>query len=60
MATHRDLARKIEELEKKYEKHETRMSEFKEGFEALRELIQAPAPPRRPIGFLAERNRAAV
>jgi hypothetical protein len=60
MATHRDLARKIEELEKKYEKHETRMSEFKEVFEALRELIQAPAPPRRPIGFLAERNRAAV
>ena len=61
MATHKDLARKIEELEKKYERHEARMNEFKEVFEALRELIHAPAtPPRRPIGFLVERNCAAV
>jgi hypothetical protein len=57
MAAHKDLARKIEELEEKYERHETHIGEI---FEALRELIQAPVQPRRPIGFLAERNRAAV
>jgi hypothetical protein len=53
MATHKDLARKIEELEKKYEKHEARIGEFREVFEALKELIRSPPPaPKRPIRFL--------
>jgi len=46
MATHKELARKIEELEEKYD------AQFKVVFDAIRELIQAPPiPPRQRIGF---------
>lgn len=40
-----DLARKIEDLEKKYD------SQFGVVFEALRQLMAAPDPSGRPIGF---------
>ncbi|HZT69677.1 MAG TPA: hypothetical protein VFC10_08010 [Terriglobia bacterium] len=46
MATHKDLAKKIEELEKKYD------AQFRAVFDAIRNLLQpAPVPPRRRIGF---------
>jgi len=45
MDTNRDLARKIEALEKKYDE------QFAEVFAAIRELIAPPAPPKRQIGF---------
>jgi phage regulator Rha-like protein len=45
LATHRDLARKLEELEHKYD------ARFKIVFDALRELTAPPEPPRRQIGF---------
>lgn len=45
MATHEELARKIEELEKKYD------SQFAIVFEAIRELIDKPEPNRKQIGF---------
>lgn len=46
MATHKELARKIEELEKKYD------AQFASVFEAIRKLMQpAPVPPKRRIGF---------
>jgi ORF6N domain len=46
MATHKDLAQKIEELEKKYD------AQFSAVFAAIRQLMQpAPVPPRRRIGF---------
>jgi len=46
MATHKDLAKKIEELEKKYD------AQFRAVFDAIRELLQpAPVPPKRRIGF---------
>lgn len=45
MATHQELARKIEELEKKYD------SQFAVVFEAIRELIESPEPKRKEIGF---------
>ena len=52
-ANHADLARKLEELEKKYD------SQFSIVFDAIRELMAEPEdPPRKPIGFhteLAER-----
>jgi hypothetical protein len=43
---HRDLARKIAELEKRYD------GQFKVVFEALQELMEPPPmPPRKQIGF---------
>jgi hypothetical protein len=45
MDTNRDLARKIEALEKKYDE------QFAEVFAAIKELITPPEPPRRRIGF---------
>ncbi len=46
MATHKELARKIEDLESKYD------AQFVSVFEAIRKLMQpAPVPPKRRIGF---------
>ena len=45
MDTNRDLARKIEALEKKYDE------QFAEVFAAIKELVAPPAPPQRQIGF---------
>lgn len=53
MSTHAALARKIHDLEKKYQKHEAHLVEFRQVFDALKKLIQAPIPIRRRIGFLA-------
>ena len=51
LATHADLARKLEALEKKYD------AQFKVVFEAIRELMKPPETKRRPIGFLLEEPR---
>ncbi len=45
LASHAELARKLDELEKKYD------AQFKEVFEAIRQLMTPPEPKRRPIGF---------
>jgi hypothetical protein len=45
LASHRDLARKIEEMEKKYD------SQFRVVFDAIRALLEAPPTKSRPIGF---------
>jgi ORF6N domain len=45
LATHKDLAKKLEELEKKYD------AQFRVVFEAIRELMIPPEPKKRPIGF---------
>jgi hypothetical protein len=45
LTSHRELARKIEELEKKYD------VQFKIVFDAIRELMAPPAAKRRKIGF---------
>ncbi|MFZ4396110.1 MAG: ORF6N domain-containing protein [Kiritimatiellia bacterium] len=45
LATHADLARKLEELEKKYD------AQFRVVFDALRQLINPPEPQRKQIGF---------
>ncbi len=45
-ATHKELARKIAAIERKYD------AQFKIVFDAIRKLMQAPpAPPKRRIGF---------
>ncbi|MFH1263829.1 MAG: ORF6N domain-containing protein [Pseudomonadota bacterium] len=43
--THAQLAKKLDALERKYD------SQFKVVFEAIRELMRPPTPPRRRIGF---------
>jgi hypothetical protein len=46
LATHKDLARKLADLERKYD------SQFRVVFDAIRDLMQPPpAPKKRPIGF---------
>jgi len=48
LASHRDLARKLAEMEKKYD------AQFKVVFDAIRELMTPPRKPRRRIGFQGE------
>jgi len=48
LSTHKDLARKLEDLEKKYETHDV---QIKAVFDAIRNLIEPPVSPRRRIGF---------
>ena len=48
LASHADLARKLEALEKKYD------AQFKVVFDAIRELMKPPESKKRPIGFLVE------
>lgn len=45
LASHADLARKLEALEKKYD------AQFKVVFDAIRQLMAPPEPKRRRIGF---------
>ena len=52
LATHKDLDRKLEEFEKKHQKHDIQIKAI---FEAIQKLIEAPpSPPRRRIGFGSE------
>ncbi len=52
-ATHVDLARKLDALEKKYD------AQFRVVFDAIRELMKPPEPRRRRIGFLTDRKKGA-
>jgi ORF6N domain len=45
LASNRDLARRLDEMEKKYD------AQFRVVFDAIRELMKPPEKPRRPIGF---------
>ena len=53
LSTHADLARKLEELERKYD------GQFKFVFEALRQLVTPTAPIRKQIGFQVRERGAA-
>lgn len=65
-ATHVDLAKRLSELEEKTEalalNHDTfsrnTRSQFKQVFEALRELMTPPDPPKRPIGFVLPEEKS--
>ncbi len=60
LAAHKDLAAKLQVLEKKTEalalRHDsfadTSRLQLRQVFEALRELMRSPEPKRRPIGFV--------
>jgi phage regulator Rha-like protein len=53
IATHKDLVKRLNELEKKYD------GQFQIVFEAIRQLIEVEEKPKRKIGFIA-RERQAV
>jgi hypothetical protein len=53
MSSQKDLARKLAELEKKYE------GQFQIVFEAIRQLIEVEEKPKRKIGFIARERQAA-
>ncbi len=61
LATHKDLAAKLATLERQTQalalKHDTLAQntrlQLKQVFEAIRELMVPPDPPKRPIGFVA-------
>jgi hypothetical protein len=48
MSTHKDLAHKIDALERKYADHDHRIEVV---FEAIKKLLQPPLPPKRRMGF---------
>ncbi|MBE0430695.1 MAG: ORF6N domain-containing protein [Dehalococcoidia bacterium] len=45
LATHANLARKLDALERKYD------AQFKQVFDAIRQLMAPPEPKRRALGF---------
>jgi ORF6N domain len=53
IATNRGLARRLNELEKRYD------AQFKGVFDAIRQLMTPPAKERRSIGFRVEEGRPA-
>ena len=53
LSSHADLAQRLAELEKKYDR------QFRAVFEAIRELMMPPEPPRKQIGFHV-REKSAV
>jgi hypothetical protein len=52
IASHKDLARRLEEMEKKYD------AQFRVVFDAIRELMIPPERDKRKIGFLAKEGQA--
>ncbi|MBI1731148.1 MAG: ORF6N domain-containing protein [Gammaproteobacteria bacterium] len=50
LASHKELARKMEALEAKYD------AQFSSVFEAIRQLMTPPAPKRRGIGFVIDED----
>lgn len=63
--THQDLAKRLGELEEKTEslsmQHDTfsrnTRAQLKQIFDALRELMTPPEPPKRPIGFVQPEDK---
>jgi hypothetical protein len=51
LSTHKDMARKLDDLEKKMKVHDTQIQAV---FDAIRELMKTPEKPKRRIGFLEE------
>ena len=52
IATNRDLARRLDALEKKYN------TQFKVVFDAIRRLTQPPEPKKKRIGFITDDGRS--
>ncbi len=52
LASQKELVRRLDELEKKYDKH------FQVVFDAIRQLMLPPEKPKRPIGFQVRETQA--
>ena len=52
IASHKDLARRLDDLENKYD------AQFKVVFDAIRQLMVTPEPKKKKIGFVV-RERSA-
>jgi flagellar capping protein FliD len=52
LSTHKDLKKKIETMEKKYDQ------QFQVVFEAIKQLLETDAKPRKKIGFTAKEKRS--
>jgi len=52
LSTHKDLAERLANLERKYQEHD---NEPRAVFEAIRQLLAPPTLPKRRIGFSAAR-----
>lgn len=67
ISTQRDLASRLDDLEEKTEQlamsHDTfsrnTRIQLKQVFDAVRELMTPPDPPKRPIGFVTETEKKA-
>jgi hypothetical protein len=53
ISSHTEFARKLVELEKKYD------AQFRGIFDAIRQLMKPPDTPRRPIGFKVRERKSA-
>ncbi len=53
LSTHKDLQRKIEALEERYDE------QFKVVFDAIRALMEQPEKPRKKIGFEVKEKKTA-
>ena len=53
LSTHKDLKKKIEAMEKKYDEN------FRIVFEAIRQLLETEEKPQKKIGFTAKEKQAA-
>jgi hypothetical protein len=51
LAANKDFAKRLEELEKKFDSHD---AQFQAVFDAIRELMKPPERPKRRIGFIME------
>jgi hypothetical protein len=51
IASHKDLAKRLDTLEKKYD------AQFKVVFDAIRQMMEPPKTKRRRIGFLGENGK---
>ncbi len=52
LSTHKDLKRKIESMEKKYDQ------QFQVVFEAIKQLLETEAEPKKKIGFTIKERQA--
>jgi len=55
LSTHKELAHNLAQLERKIEKHDT---EIKVIFDAIRQLMAAPEPKEKKIGFRVKESKA--
>ena len=53
LAAHADLARRLDDLGRKYDE------QFRCVFDAIRELMRPPEPTRKPIGFSVRESPGA-